>query len=249
MALSEIWSIVRQGSIEPIWVEPRLDSALSTVGESIHLQSGAILRALSTVTLRVRWRADVGVNDIWRDPLRRPWYVNEVLDVGRRRYLDVGLSTYGEVSATISTVPQSPDFTPPAAWNMTLTNGTPWHNLEIDSARETNVRTREGTFRLPRDLIGQVGAVGVRWFFRLRDTDPTRRYLGQFDTADQRLPVDIQAGFHSLNFFEALGHPLTSLNAGAPDELGFLNNSATTLGPGDVLELLNANEVATFLDQ
>ena len=106
MALSEIWNIVHGPvSRTPIWAERRLDSPLITVPGDV--RDGAT--ALSTATLRTRWRADIEIGAQLLDPHRRTWFVGELMEIGRRRYLDMSVATFPDAASVPIPVDETPE--------------------------------------------------------------------------------------------------------------------------------------------
>ena len=90
-AFDRRWRLVPSGVDVPVALTER--SGLATVGEQI--DAGDVIRSpLSTVVVRMRWRSDVGLDSQFTDEQGRQWRVNESREVGRRRYLDVAVSTY-----------------------------------------------------------------------------------------------------------------------------------------------------------
>ena len=121
MSLSDIWRIVRgPNDLVPFWVERRFDSPLATAGGPDADGNDAV----SAVTLRTRFRTDIGTNTTLTDDQGRVWSVQEVLEVGRRRWLDMSCATYaleaGDVipDPTPTGDPSPPGFTPPSGWGI-----------------------------------------------------------------------------------------------------------------------------------
>lgn len=233
--LSEIWSIVRQDGSVPVWLEPRLDSPLATVGERIPDQDGILHPPKSTVTVRMRWRNDIAINDRLIDPNGDTWFVNETLQVGRRRWLDAGLSTYQVAApATPQTLPPArAEFDPPSTWPFTL-DGLPLERLTIATIEADGLVHRQGTFApLAGTLAGTSRHVGSNWF----QIDRTRN-IGGFLLADQNLGLHLSLQYLDLEVYSLA------------DDFGSatrLRNSEVPLGPGDVLRMLSDGEAATWL--
>ncbi len=250
MALDRIYRI----GDTPVWAGVRSDSPLATVGETLVLDDGSTVTALSTQTIRMRWRSDIEVNTVIRDSDNRRWFVNEILEIGRRQWLDVGISTYD--SATVTATGQIPqqdsNFVAPTGWGLTVrSQAAPYHNLQIATVQASGDRRRRGTFAIPADLAGSISATDAIWYFRIRAGSADNRYIGGFELNDRTSPVDLAQGFNSLSFYIGLGNsPITGLNEGHPeDELNLALNNLTSLATGDVLELLSRSEVATLLNQ
>ena len=104
------------GTAEQVWASHAFGSGLATVGQQID-RGGILYSPLSTVVLRVRYRTDINVESRWRDRDGRVWRTNEWLEVGRRRWLDVSISTYDLPTAEIN-VAAWPAGRQPVGWNL-----------------------------------------------------------------------------------------------------------------------------------
>lgn len=94
MALDQIFEkIATDGTVAgSLWAENRLDSPLVSLPLDRAVDGLTIVR--STITLRTRFREDVDINDRFRGQDGRVWHVNELSELGRRRWLDVSVTNY-----------------------------------------------------------------------------------------------------------------------------------------------------------
>ena len=121
MALDRIYRLFPQGGTTDgisVWGSP-IESGLASVGESLDID-GVLFAPSSNVTIRMRWRNDilVGTSRV-RDVDDRVWRINEFREVGRRRWLDVAMSSYdlpADVDPDGDSLAGDPDFVPPAGW-------------------------------------------------------------------------------------------------------------------------------------
>ncbi len=226
------------------WGSPLLGSPLATVGPAIPTPAGGRLRPTQTVTIRARWRNDVGVDTQIMDAEDRVWFANEVLEIGRRRWLDVGMSHY------TSTVPPSdepdPDpppptdpFTPPASWNFTL-DGTPIRSLELATVAVQSAIRFEGTFALPAgEYAGDLDPRNATVYGRIRRT----QHVCSFDISGGSTALArLQGGFFDMSFGESGGAIVTAYSEFAGSN--FALTADVSLAAGDVIDLANADEDA-----
>ena len=224
-----------------VWAEHRQDSPLATVGESLDID-GVAVPPRETVTVRMRWRAGVDVNTRFTGRDGGVWFVNETAEVGRRRWLDVGLSSYpaDERRSGLATPPDDgtvEGWTPPGGWPFAV-GGEPLAVLTIATLRTDGPRRRRGTFVVPAGLTGEYGRPG--WInFR----GGQGRYLGRFRPYSE----DFGDGFLDLAFYDGgSGSPTAALGDGPAGQLGDLMNAAVPLESGDRLAVLNAADNAMF---
>ena len=85
-------------------------SAIVTVGEAVDVVGGgSLLYPTTTETIRLRYRADLRYRSAVVDSEGRVWWVNEVGEVGRKRWLDAGVTFYGDrLDAESGEAPSSP---------------------------------------------------------------------------------------------------------------------------------------------
>lgn len=137
MPLDRVWELRAGGfesNPEDVWVGIREQSPLASVGEV-----DGLLRPLETRTMRLRWRADIGLAAILVDEQGHVWYVNETLEVPypRRTFLDVGCSRYGYAGVTAE-IPEraNMDFLPPAGYTLANRSGVPVQVIRIGDSQE-----------------------------------------------------------------------------------------------------------------
>ena len=185
------------------------------------------------VTVRMRWR-ELPIDSILVDRDGARWLVTQTQEIGRRRWLDVNLSTYRQPAR--ETVEQRADFIPPVGWGFTV-DGLPWSRIEIATCTPHNAQDRGGTFVVPAGLSGAVADAQrvTSWWFRLGSTGE----LGVFELVESD---NIRAGYLRLRFVDAAGLPVTAI-ADVPSSPFWLFNSSVPVGAGDVLELLSRAEV------
>lgn len=113
----ERWLLDPEGTgvVVGVAAQQTLAGPLNTIGDQVEGADGNVYLPLSTITIRVRFRQDVSQRSLWVGPDGRTWRTNEVLKVGRDRYLDVSLSTYDVPDATFE-APGDPDYEPPTGW-------------------------------------------------------------------------------------------------------------------------------------
>lgn len=116
------------GSPESLWASHTFGSGLATVGQQID-QAGVLYAPLSTVVLRVRYRTDINTNSRWQDEDGRYWRTNEILEVARRRWLDVSISTYDLPASQPQALVAWPEGEQPVGWNLQWRNGATVNSL------------------------------------------------------------------------------------------------------------------------
>lgn len=174
MALDRVWTLHREdGTRVPVWGRVMLSSPLATVPPANDL-GGGVVPPLSTVTVRMRYQAlaDVTVDSLVVDDAGGAWFVNETLEVGRRKWLDVGMSTY-----------------PPDVRPMPYTDVQPgWTLRVLDSyVRYLELANTSQVFSSSIDCFVTVPE-GIRggarhdwpYIVRLVHDDPDQRYIGMF---------------------------------------------------------------------
>ena len=108
MALDRIWTLfdsetnaAANAGGEPVWLQfapvSSLVSLPSVLGPRVPLQ---------TVTVRMRYRSDLSLASVLKDQEGNDWFVQQILEVGRRKWLDVSVLTY----------PPAPAEPPAATW-------------------------------------------------------------------------------------------------------------------------------------
>ena len=227
-----------------VWAEHRLDSPLATVGEPLVID-GVVVPPRETVTVRIRWRPEVDVNTRFIDQDGGWWFVNETAEVGRRRWLDVGLSSY-PADERRSGLASPPDdgtvagWTPPAGWPF-MVGGSPLAVLTLATVQADGPRRRRGTFVIPDGLTGEYAGPGLYVNFR-----GPGRFLGHFMPRSE----DFLDGFVHLRFYDGGGgSPTADLADGPAGSLSDVPNAAVPLSPGDRLMVLNAADNALFEGQ
>ena len=111
MSLDRIYTL-RPGTADEktLWAEHRADSGLVTVSQPHETPLGTFVQAESEVTLRIRYREDLGANAELSGPDGRFWYVQSWQEVGRKRFTEVALATYG--ARLVFTIPGGGDIDP-----------------------------------------------------------------------------------------------------------------------------------------
>lgn len=186
MALDRIWQLRIDGfisALEPVWLGLESQSHLAGVGES----DTTGLRPLETVTVRMRWRPDLSLATVFHDPDLRPWYVNEVLEVGRRHWLDVSLSRYSFRPVFQTNIPEErtvPDSTPPDGWTLVDGQGDPVRVVRVEDAIFAQRQGGGGdfafaVFRFVRETGDTWGATGAYPPGRGRTWDASLRVTGR----------------------------------------------------------------------
>ncbi len=154
MALSDIWRIVvTADTLRPIWAERRFDSPLATAGGGQRFG----VQPESTVTLRTRYRTDIDTTSALEGPDGRLWFAHETLEVGRRKWLDIGLSTYPGIVTVPDDSGTSTDFDPPAGWGL-MAGGNPVSSLDVATATYGRGRFWSGTFSAVAGAAGTIGS-------------------------------------------------------------------------------------------
>ena len=128
---NELWSFIPvvgddAGSTTKLWIARQ--SRFISVASQVEVQAdGTIATPESQATLRIRWRPDVSQNSRWIDPNGRLWLTSGWEEVGRQKYLDVGVARFGFIESGVTGT-----FTPPTNWAMQhKADSTPVQTLEI----------------------------------------------------------------------------------------------------------------------
>ena len=227
-----------------MWGARMLTSPLATVGASIVTAQGRI-RPSQTVTIRVRFREDIETNTVITDEQGRNWFVAEVLEIGRRRFLDVGMSFYAPIAVPTDTPDPNPPaptdpWTPPAYWGMTF-DGDPIRSLEIDTIVISTVTRRSGTFVLPSGTYaGMLTPNNSDVLGRIRRTQNVCKFA-LLDTSGEGIDL-LNNGFYALTFGEIDGAIVTEYSAFADSSLALATD--VVVSPGDVIDLASADEFA-----
>lgn len=144
MAADRIWRLFPLAPGRPdleefaVWVEPVREIAVAPLVRTVTRQyfhpfgafrSYQVREPRATITVRMRWRADVGIDALLVDDVGdgRTWAVNGVEEVGRRQWLDVSCTLYDIDEA----VQPSGMFTAPAGWTLQDADGDPVQELTI----------------------------------------------------------------------------------------------------------------------
>ena len=222
MALDRMYRVLPDGPM--IWAQHRPDSPIAVLARPLAIEGDTGQPAESrAVTLRVRFRGDIGINTLLLDTEGATWIVTQTHEAQRNRWLDVNLSTYRQ-PATAELVRARPGMVAPAGWLYTVA-GAPWINLEIDTIAPYTYQDRRGTFAIPEGLQGWVEFPHRAdvWYFRL---------AGRGETGCYELVANdnIRQGFVRFRFMKPDGE--------------LLPNSDIPVGSGDVLELLPGAEAA-----
>lgn len=160
MALDRIYTL-RPGTDEAkkLWAEHRLDASLVTVSQPHETPLGNFVQAESEVTLRTRYREDLTANAELVGPDGRFWYVQSWAEVGRKRFTEIALATYGgRLTFTIpggGDIPVDPPVDPveppvmtgpevPTGWNLER-DGSAVTELGIESVSPFLLNTRRWT--------------------------------------------------------------------------------------------------------
>ena len=166
MSLSDVWNLVfTPDSLTPVWAERRLDSPLATVPGPVDV-NGTLTDPISSATLRMRYRDDVvpGLT-MQRAGETRLWNVGETLEIGRRKFLDVGLASY-PTPLTIVPDPTGPDmpdpvvpdtYTPPTGWGFEV-DGAPLRTLTLTNVQTGPGGRRSGTFQAVAGVTGTMSS-------------------------------------------------------------------------------------------
>ena len=187
---------------ETIWGKQLPSPALATVAEPLE-EGGRVYRPASAMTVRMRYRTDIGTHARLIDQEGRVWRYMESAEVGRRHWLDVSLVTYGlpEPSRAHSVAPPvpaaehpgDPAWVPPPGWLLQWRAGA-GHTDIFDPPRYVRELVVNGTHSegdwLLFDVVipspGWAVAPGVRQWFRNAET------AGQLDrvrASSDRVPI------------------------------------------------------------
>ena len=136
-AFNELWDFIPvvgddAGKTIKVWIARQ--SRFISVASQVEVQAdGTFQTPESQATLRVRWRPDVSQNSRWVDPTGRLWLTSGWEEVGRQKYLDVGIARFGYIESGVSST-----FTPPANWPLQhKADSSPVQALEIAHFIET----------------------------------------------------------------------------------------------------------------
>lgn len=92
---------------------------------------GNLVEPEATITIRIRWRPDLSALARFVDPDSTLWFVNGFEEVGRRRFIDVSLSSYGLLLAG-GADEFVPAPTPPDGWRLEYADDNTWaHTLVV----------------------------------------------------------------------------------------------------------------------
>ena len=211
MAFDYIWQITPNSAGAPdnvrhdVWVDlDRGDSQTVAFG----LASGEV--PVKSRTARLRWRPGVSTRSVLRSPDGNLWAVQDVREVGRRRFIDLSVTTV-DVQTGIDT-PQvaSPD----PNWKLVDASGD-----AIQSVPASRLARNHDFFNDP--YTGYVGsAEGIRIFL---SEEPDWAFLGAWDHA-ARIAIEIGGVDSWLEFRTDDAGGI--LNAGSfnPTEIADTNN-------------------------
>jgi len=141
MALDRVWTLLSTGqddsTPERLWVRHANTSPLAGIGtarlfEDAETGDTVSISPVSTVTIRMRYRRDVSLVSVFRDPDGRSWFVNEMLEIGRRRWLDVSITTYEDATSALPMIP-SRTFNPPTGWGLVDEDNNAIGDLRIEN--------------------------------------------------------------------------------------------------------------------
>ncbi len=130
-AFNELWDFIPvvgddAGSTIKVWIA-RQSRFISVASQVEVLADGTIQTPESQATLRIRWRPDVSQNSRWVDPNGRLWVTSGWEEIGRQKYLDVGIARFGFIESGVAGT-----FTPPSNWPLQLkADSSPVSTLEI----------------------------------------------------------------------------------------------------------------------
>lgn len=214
MALDRVYTLLPDGP--RIWAQHRPDSPIAALARPLAIEGDQGAPAASQgVTVRVRYRGDIGPGTLLRDAHGATWHVDQVMEYMRHRWLDLNLSTYRQ-PATADYIPAAPGAVAPAGW-LYVVDGRPWLSLAIDTVSPTNEQDRRGTFAIPEGLTGGIeySHRADVWYFALAGS----QLRGCFELVAQD---NIRQGFLRLRFM---------------DDGIVVPNSVVRFGTGDILEL------------
>ena len=223
MALDRVYTVLPDGPM--VWAQHRPDSPIAALARPLAIEGDDASAAESrAVTLRIRYRGDVGINTLLRDSDGATWIVVQTHEFKRNRWLDINIATYRQ-PATADVIPPPVDAVAPAGWQYAV-DGRPWLCLEVDTVHAVNAQDRRGTFAIPEGLRGWIEYAHRAdvWYYRLRGTAE----LGCFELIQYD---NIRQGFLRRRFF-------------SHEDRTLVPNSTVPIGAGDVLELLTGAEAA-----
>ena len=143
MALDRVWKLYRHGLadrspvevwLSPVQGSPIIDGSPVVVYATPDTEAP---RILETTVVRTRWRDDIDLDSVFSDSSGNIWTVKRVLELGRRRWLDVEIESHEDVPVIITPEPPvTDDYAPQVGY--TLRNGhargNPYvQNLVVDS--------------------------------------------------------------------------------------------------------------------
>ena len=199
MALDRIYTLHAAGETDPaptdIWAGTASNTGLVGVA-GVALVAGAEVDTELSAVLRTRWRGDISLRSLLTDDRQRTWVVQELEEVGRRKWLDISVALPSETIIT----PQTPDpgsggggFVAPTGWGLQL-DGSPVRTLvvaEVDSDTSFQFTNPGASGRL------EVGTYGI-------DTSPAYTiselalrvvdYDAVVLSAHDLIPVDLTEG-------------------------------------------------------
>ena len=116
-----------------VWTERTTRTNLVALGEAgAYDVSGLIAR--ESVTMRMRWRADVSLRSVFSDGDGAVWLIERLAEVGRHQWLDVAVTNFVNTDGTqtlgVWPILTSP-YTPQAGWALTDAAGAAVQNLYI----------------------------------------------------------------------------------------------------------------------
>ena len=139
MALDRTYHVYPDGPT--IWAEHSLRSPLVAIGATLRDQNDLPVEPEQTVTLRTRHRTDLNVSGVLTDRDGRVWVINELLELGRRKWLDISCSHYGGSVLVDGETPVDPvippvaDHTPQARWGFQV-DGVPVQSVTAETTTD-----------------------------------------------------------------------------------------------------------------
>ena len=129
---NELWGFIPvvgddSGKTVKIWIARQ--SRFISVAAQVEVKAdGTFQTPESQATLRIRWRPDVSQNSRWVDPNGRLWLTSGWEEVGRQKYLDVGIARFGYIESGVTGT-----FIPPSNWPLQhKADSSPVSTLQID---------------------------------------------------------------------------------------------------------------------
>lgn len=124
--------VTRTGGVQ-VWAERTTRTALVALGDvGAYDTSGLVAR--ESVTLRMRWRADVTLRSVFFDGDGAVWLIERLGEVGRHRWLEAAVSNFvsvdGEQILGVWPMRTAP-YTAPRGWGLTDAAGAAVQNVTV----------------------------------------------------------------------------------------------------------------------